>query len=163
MACPPILKGIVLKQGLRTETAFFFAEILLALSLSRAIEQVMTHSRWLILFGAFLFVCGLAGYLSNPAAAKTALISGSLFGGLSVIWGLLLAKGLGFVRWAALAMTVMLCGVFSWRSFASWQAVADGAPKTFAASLITLMLLGSLATVVKLLRSSGHHSQRLSR
>ena len=112
----------------------------------------MTNARWLISFGVFLFLCGLAGYLSNPAAAKTALISGSLFGGLSVIWGLLLAKGFGFAKWIALAMTLMLCGVFGWRSVVSWQAVADGGPKVFAASLITLMLLGSIATVVKLLR-----------
>jgi hypothetical protein len=63
-----------------------------------------------------------------------------------------LGKGLGFAKWVALVMTILLCGVFGWRSTASWQAVADGQPKAFAASLITLMLLGSLATVVKLLR-----------
>lgn len=112
----------------------------------------MNNSRWLIGFGIFLFLCGLAGFLSNPAAAKTALISGSLFGGLSVVWGVLLGKGFGFAKWIALVMTVLLCGVFGWRSTASWQAVAEGEPKAFAASLITLMLLGSLATVVRLLR-----------
>lgn len=112
----------------------------------------MTKSKWLIGFGIFLFACGLAGYLSNPAAAKTALISGSLFGGLSVVWGILLGKGLGFIKWVALVMTLMLCGVFGWRSTAGWQAVANGEPKTFAASLITLMLIGSIATVVKLLK-----------
>jgi len=112
----------------------------------------MNNSRWLIAYGIFLFACGLAGFLSNPSAAKTALISGSLFGGLSILWGVLLGKGLGFAKWVALVMTILLCGVFGWRSTASWQAVADGQPKAFAASLITLMLLGSLATVVKLLR-----------
>jgi uncharacterized membrane protein (UPF0136 family) len=112
----------------------------------------MTNARWLVSFGVFLFLCGLAGYLSNPVAAKTAIISGSLFGGLSAAWGLLLAKGFNFAKWIALAMTLMLCGVFGWRSVVSWQAVAAGAPKAFAASLITLMLLGSLATVGKLLR-----------
>ena len=112
----------------------------------------MTNARWLISFGVFLFLCGLAGYLSNPANAKTALQSGSLFGGLSVVWGILLAKGHDFAKWIALAMTLMLCGVFGWRSVVTWQAVADGDSKTFAASLITLMLLGSLATVGKLLR-----------
>jgi uncharacterized membrane protein (UPF0136 family) len=127
-------------------------EIYVARAPSLTINQNMTNARWLISFGVFLFLCGLAGYLSNPAAAKTAVISGSLFGGLSVVWGLLLAKGFNFAKWIALAMTLMLCGVFGWRSVVSWQAVADGAPKAFAASLITLMLLGSLATVVKLLR-----------
>lgn len=112
----------------------------------------MTNPRWLVSFGIFLFICGLAGYISNPVAAKTALISGSLFGGLSVVWGLLLAKGFKFAKWAALVMTLLLCVVFGWRSIVSWQAVAEGGPKVFAASLITLMLLGSLATVIKLLR-----------
>jgi uncharacterized membrane protein (UPF0136 family) len=110
----------------------------------------MTNSKWLISYGVFLFLCGLAGYLSNPVAAKTALISGSVFGTLSLIWGLLLGKGFGFAKWAALATTLLLCAVFSWRSFASWQKVLNGEPKAFAASLITLMLLGSLATVARL-------------
>ncbi|QTN33174.1 hypothetical protein HZ994_12905 [Akkermansiaceae bacterium] len=110
----------------------------------------MTHSKWLFGYAAFLFLCGLAGYLSNPAAAKTALISGSVFGALSAIWGFLLLKGLGFAKWAALATTLLLCAVFSWRSFASWQKFADGEPKAFAASLITLMLIGSLATAARL-------------
>lgn len=111
----------------------------------------MTNSKWLIGYGVFLFLCGMAGYLSNPAAAKTALISGSVFGGLSAAWGVLLGKGFGWAKWAALATTLMLCAVFSWRSFASWQKVMDGEPKAFAASLITLMLVGSLATVARLI------------
>jgi uncharacterized membrane protein (UPF0136 family) len=114
-------------------------------------KSSMTHSKWLIGYGIFLFLCGLAGYLSNPEKAKTALMSGSVFGGLSVLWGFLLSKGMGFAKWAALATTLMLCAVFSWRSIVSWQAFADGEPKAFAASLITLMLIGSLVTAVRLL------------
>ena len=110
----------------------------------------MSNSKWLIGYGVFLFLCGLAGYLSNPAAAKTALMSGSVFGALSIIWGLLLGKGFGFAKWAALVTTLMLCGVFTWRSIVSWQKVMDGDPKAFAATLITLMLLGSLATLARL-------------
>jgi uncharacterized membrane protein (UPF0136 family) len=110
----------------------------------------MTNSKWLIGYGVFLFLCGLAGYLSNPAKAITALIMGSGFGVLSVVWGVLLGKGFGFAKWAALVTTLMLCAVFSIRSFISWQSVMDGEPKAFAASLITLMLLGSLATVARL-------------
>lgn len=116
----------------------------------QAVETAMTNSRWLIGYGVFLFLCGLAGYLSNPAAAKTALISGSVFGGLSVVWGLLLGKGFGFAKWAALATALLLCVAFTWRSFETWKIVMNDEPKAFAASLITLMLLGSLATVARL-------------
>lgn len=110
----------------------------------------MTNSKWLIGYGVFLFLCGLAGYLSNPAKAITGLMMGSGFGVLSVVWGVLLGKGFGFAKWAALATALLLCAAFSWRSIVSWQKVMDGEPKTFAAALITLMLLGSLATVVRL-------------
>lgn len=114
------------------------------------IDTGMTNAKWLIGYGVFLFLCGLVGYLSNPAAAKTALISGSVFGGLSVVWGVLLGKGLGFARWAALVTTLLLCGVFTWRSTVSWQNVMNGEPKAFAASIISIMLLGSLATAARL-------------
>jgi uncharacterized membrane protein (UPF0136 family) len=110
----------------------------------------MTNSKWLIGYGVFLFLCGLAGFLSNPDKAITALIMGSGFGVLSVVWGLLLGKGFNFAKWAALVTTVLLCAVFALRSFISWQKVMNDEPKAFAASLITLMLLGSLATVARL-------------
>lgn len=110
----------------------------------------MTDAKWVMGYGAFLFLCGLVGFLSNPAAAKTALISGSVFGGLCALCGWLLGRGIGAARWAALGTTVLLIGVFSWRSTASWQAVSAGQPKTVAAVLITLMLIGLLATVVRL-------------
>lgn len=110
--------------------------------------------RWYIGFGLFLILCGLAGYASNPAAAKTALMSGGTFGTLSVIWGFWMLKGgrlAAFV--AALLTTLMLCAAFSWRSVVSWQAFADGEPKLFAAILITSMLIASLASIVQLFRS----------
>ena len=89
--------------------------------------------RWYIGFGLFLILCGLAGYASNPAAAKTALMSGGTFG--------------------TLLTTLMLCAAFSWRSVVSWQAFADGEPKLFAAVLITSMLIASVASIVQLFRS----------
>ncbi len=115
----------------------------------------MKDSKWLIGYGVFLFLCGLAGYLSNPVAAKTALMSGSLFGFISLVWGFLLGKGFGFARWAAILTCAFLSIIFGWRASVSWAAVADGAPKAFAATLITLMLIASAATVVRLLRRGG--------
>ena len=45
-----------------------------------------------ILYGAFLIVMGLLGYLSNPEKAKTALMSGGTFGALSIVWGVLASE-----------------------------------------------------------------------
>ncbi len=111
------------------------------------------HGTWLLGYGAFLAAAGVAGYLSNPEKAATALASGGTFGALSMAWGLLLRRGLGWARTAALATTGLLAAVFTWRATASWLAVLDGRPdKTFAAALITAMLAASVATLLALAR-----------
>ena len=109
---------------------------------------------YLILYGSFLIVMGLTGYLSNPEKAKTALMSGGAFGALSILWGVLGARG---VRWslpAALVTTGLLALVFAWRASVGWLAVLDGkSGKLFAASLITVMLAGSVVLLPALMRA----------
>ena len=113
-----------------------------------------TKAGYLIFYGAFLILCGLLGYLSNPEKAKTALMSGGTFGALSIVWGVLGARG---VRWslpAALATTGLLALVLAWRASVGWLAVIDGnREKLFAASLITLMLAASVLMLLCLLKS----------
>ena len=110
---------------------------------------------WLLGYGAFLIAAGVAGYLSNPEKAATALASGGTFGALSMAWGLLLRSGRGWARPAAIATTGFLTLVFAWRSTASWLAVAGGHPeKLVAAALITAMLVASVVTLVVLVRGA---------
>lgn len=106
-------------------------------------------------YGAFLVAMGVTGYLSNPEKAATALISGGTFGALSMGWGVLLRRGMGWARWAALATTGLLTAVFAWRSTASWAAVQAGQPKLVAALIITAMGLASLATLYVLVKATG--------
>lgn len=94
-------------------------------------------------FGLFLVICGVAGFLSNPSAAKTALISGSTFGGLSFAWGALMKRGMQWARAAATVTTFVLLAAFIWRASVSWMAVVEGRPKLFAACLITTMGIAS--------------------
>jgi uncharacterized membrane protein (UPF0136 family) len=109
---------------------------------------------YLILYGAFLIVMGLLGYLSNPEKAKTALMSGGTFGALSILWGVLGARGLRWSLPAALATTGLLVLVFAWRASVGWLAVLDGKrEKLFAASLITLMLVASVLMLLCLLKA----------
>lgn len=108
----------------------------------------------MLILGAYLMCAGLAGYLSNPAGAKTALFSGGGFGGLCVVWGLLLAAGQSWARWAGLGTMGLLTLAFIWRSSAGWMAVAGGnSDKIFAASLITSMLAATVIAATFLWRS----------
>lgn len=108
--------------------------------------------RWLIGFGVFLFVSGVLGYASNPEGAKTALLTGSIFGAINSGIGLGLMWQQLWLRFAALAVTLLLIAAFSWRATVGWQEVALGEPKLFAASLISLMLVGAVLTLIQLLR-----------
>ena len=109
---------------------------------------------YLMLYGAFLIVMGLLGYLSNPEKAKTALMSGGTFGALSIVWGVLGARGARWSLPAALATTGLLALVLGWRASVGWLAVLDGnREKLFAASLVTLMLAASVLMLLCLLKS----------
>ncbi len=109
----------------------------------------------MIRYGLFLIAMGAAGYLSNPSKAATALMSGGTFGALSMLWGWLMSRRVGWSRWAAVATTALLVVVFGWRASVSWGAVADGAAeKLTAALLITTMGLGSLVMLTLVLRDA---------
>ena len=103
-------------------------------------------------YGLFLIAMGLAGYLSNPEKAATALMSGGVFGAISMLWGWLLVRGVRWSRWAACATTGLLFVVFAWRASVSWTAVAGGATEKLAAAvIITLMGAASVAMLASLL------------
>ena len=109
---------------------------------------------YLILYGAFLIMMGLLGYLSNPEKAQTALMSGGTFGVLSIVWGVLGARGVRWTLPAAMVTTGLLALVLVWRASVGWLAVIDGKrEKIFAASLITLMLAASVLMLLCLLKS----------
>ena len=111
---------------------------------------------WLIGYGAFLVAAGVAGFLSNPEKAATALLSGGTFGALSIALGLLLRRGRRWAFQAALATTGLLTLVFAWRATASWLAHLGGQPgKLVAAALITAMLAASVVTLARLARGDG--------
>ncbi len=109
---------------------------------------------YLILYGGFLIVIGLAGFLSNPEKAKTALMSGGTFGALSILWGVLGARGVRWSLWAAIVTTSFLALVFAWRATVGWLAVMDGkSEKLVAAVLITAMLAASALMLPCLLKA----------
>lgn len=113
------------------------------------------NAGYLILYGGFLIFLGLLGYLSNPEKAKTALMSGGTFGAISILWGVLGARGVRWSRPAAIVTTGLLTAVFTWRASVSWLAVMNGkSEKLFPALLITVMLVGSAFMLACLLRAA---------
>ncbi len=109
---------------------------------------------YLVFYGGFLILMGLAGFLSNPEKAKTALMSGGTFGAISILWGVLGARGARWTLPAAMATTSLLVVAFVWRASVGWLAVFDGqAEKQFASALITLMLVASIAMLLRLMKA----------
>jgi uncharacterized membrane protein (UPF0136 family) len=116
-------------------------------------EPTAKKSKALILFGAYLLVAGLIGYLSNPSKALTALYSGGLFGLLSIASGILLKRGYQWALKVGLALVSLLIVTFAWRASVGWLAVSNGASeKLFAAALISSMLLAAIFTLKALLK-----------
>lgn len=64
-----------------------------------------------------------------------------------------MARELGWAWMAALGCTGFLAAVFTWRAAAGWTAYSAGQPKLFAATLITLMLAGSLISIGVLVKN----------
>ena len=119
----------------------------------RHAEKMKPIAKALCAYGAFLILAGLAGYLSNPEKAKTALLSGGTFGSLNVGLGWLALRGWRPVQRVALGLAGFLGAVFVWRAAVSWMAVAEGQPeKRVAALIITAMLAGTLWLIVFLIR-----------
>ena len=106
-------------------------------------------AKWIIVYGGFLILAGVLGFVSNPEKAKTALISGGTFGSLSILWGILGLKGFAWSRKAAIATVIFLGVVFAWRSIATWMVYLDGrSEKLFAACLISAMLGATVVTIM---------------
>lgn len=103
---------------------------------------------WMVWYGAFLLAAGGVGYLTNPERAVSALVSGTVFGALSIAWAVLLRRGVGWAPAAALVSTSVLAAVFGWRGSRAWMLVARGHEyKLPAAVIITAMLLASLVMI----------------
>jgi len=112
-------------------------------------KRISTRIVW---YGVFLIASGLIGFLSNPEKAKTALMSGGLFGSICIALGRIAARGWRHALPVSVGLASFLAAVFIWRSSVSWGDYLAGQPdKLFAAILISTMLVGSLLAIVRLL------------
>ncbi len=106
----------------------------------------------LLAYGLFLLAIGVAGYANNPEGAKTALISGGVFGGVHLVWSFLWNRWQDIARYGAAVTLTMVLVASSWRMWVSWQAYLDGDDsKRFVALLLTAMFLGTLRVFLRYL------------
>lgn len=116
-----------------------------------------TTAGHLVIGGIFIILLGVIGYLTHPERAQTALISGGGFGALSILWGILGAKGRRWSRLPAMLTMAFLSVACAWRASLGCIAIANGqSGKVFASLLITLMLAVSVALLVMLLKDRRH-------
>ena len=118
----------------------------------RASRKLRSFGISLAAYGIFLIALGVAGYLNNPGGAKTALLSGGVFGGIHLVWAYLWKRHPGPVRTGALVSLLVVLGASTWRGYVAWTAFLEGDPsKQFVAFLLTAMWLGTARLLVRLL------------
>lgn len=111
---------------------------------------------YLVIFGMVTILLGVIVYQTHPENAPFALIFGGGLGALSILWGILGAKGAHWSRIAALLTAALLGLACLWRAGVGWVAVASGeAAKGFASLVNTLMLVVSGLMLWFLIRDRG--------
>ena len=119
-------------------------------------------SGYMVVFGVLLILLGVAGYMTHPEKAHTALISGGGFGALSILWGILGAKGVRLSLPAAFVTTTLLSLACVWRGIVGWVAVSQGeSAKLVPSMLITMMLAVSVTSLSMLLKSKPRPNHNL--
>lgn len=97
---------------------------------------------YLVIFGIVTMLLGVIVYQTHPENAPIALIFGGSLGALSILWGILGARGAHWSRAAALLTAALLGLACLWRTGAGWLAVANGEAARAFASLVNTLMLG---------------------
>jgi uncharacterized membrane protein (UPF0136 family) len=113
-------------------------------------------------YGMLIIILGVASVLFNAhtgafgynPAAKSGLISGTVCGGLAILWGWLARRGVSWASAAAVGTAGLFLAAFAFRMVLGWMALARGDfAKWFAVTLITVMTAATAALVAALVRS----------
>ncbi|MFP4351441.1 MAG: TMEM14 family protein [Puniceicoccaceae bacterium] len=122
------------------------------LAAGRVTRKRRSFAVTLLAYGLFLLALGIAGYVNNPDGAKTALVSGGVFGGVHLLWAWLWNRRQRIARYGAGATLVLVLAASTWRMTVSWQAFLGGdETKRFVAFILTAMFLGTLRVFLRYL------------
>lgn len=121
--------------------------------------MISPTSTLLFYYGVFLIIMGIVSVIFIGMKAKTALISGSMSGIFAMAAGHGIYLGLGFAKPAGVVVTLLLFGVFAWRSTKTLHKIFELIPsqsqelkgKGVAFLIISLMAVVSVvATILQL-------------
>lgn len=106
----------------------------------------------LFYYGIFLGLCGIISVIFIGLKAKTALVSGSFSGIISVAVAHFIFEGAGWAPATGIVVSLALSGVFAWRSTKTLQKVLELIPardeslnsKSIAFLVISLMAVVSV-------------------
>eukprot|EP01112_Ceratiomyxa_fruticulosa_P003918 TRINITY_DN1423_c0_g1_i1.p1 TRINITY_DN1423_c0_g1~~TRINITY_DN1423_c0_g1_i1.p1 ORF type:complete len:129 (+),score=6.94 TRINITY_DN1423_c0_g1_i1:39-425(+) len=115
-------------------------------------RALLLASQRLAYYAVFIAVMGIIGFLTNPAKAKSALISGLVSGGLCLVWSYLISNGSSNTsKWGCIAgfVSCLVLGfVFAWRAFLAWNSYLSGQEEKLVPAVLTSVM--SLASAVTL-------------
>ncbi len=123
----------------------------------------MKLGKILIGYGAFLMLCGVAGWAAAgfTAKAKTAIASGSATGLLMIVLGILALKlhpaGSRAATWTAAVFALLFTGVFTWRASVAWGSLPE---KLYVAVLLSAMAAASVTVGTMVIRAMTRRSSR---
>ncbi len=104
----------------------------------------------LAFYGLFLICCGVTAVIFIGLKAKTALVSGSTSGCISLLIAYLISHNNQNARWAGLVLALALFVVFSWRATKTLFSIFEMIPSSHVdlkGKGIAFLIIGLMAVV----------------
>lgn len=111
----------------------------------------------LLLYGTFLVVCGVVGYMLTGETSSSSLFNGGVFGSLIIVMGLLLRQGRPWTMPAAVSATAIFTLTFVWRSVVQWTEVAQGASSHIGVAILLSFMFVVSAVVLSIMFKHYRH------
>ncbi|MCO6465528.1 MAG: TMEM14 family protein [Bradyrhizobiaceae bacterium] len=107
-------------------------------------------ARYISLYGLFLIVCGVVGYVITQDHSQSSLVNGIVGGILMVVIGLLHRQNRSYTLPAAMGACGIFTITFIWRAIVQWPLVGGSSSHLVVALLLTMMTLVSVVMVAVL-------------
>lgn len=108
----------------------------------------------IVLYGTFLVVCGLIGFVLTSEHSTSSLANGIVGGLLMIVLGVMHNQKRPFTLPASIGAAGIFTLTFIWRSIVQWKHALDSAEFVPLAVLLTIMMIVSSLMLSFLIRNS---------